>query len=87
MVRRTRRPAALATSWLTALPARWVSRRVLGHVLDSLLKLLHPVIPFVTEELWTALTGGANEYGALKPEFIPGFLETISDWILERTAS
>ena len=33
---------------------------VLAAVLDTLLKLLHPVMPFVTETLWKALTGGES---------------------------
>jgi valyl-tRNA synthetase len=33
------------------------TQQVLGFVLDQLLRLLHPVMPFVTDELWTALTG------------------------------
>ncbi|MEH1127252.1 valine--tRNA ligase [Micromonospora sp. CPCC 206061] len=43
------------------------SRRVLGHVLDQLLRLLHPVMPFVTDELWTALTPGQTVVTAAWP--------------------
>lgn len=33
------------------------TKAVLGTVLDSVLRLLHPFVPFVTESLWTTLTG------------------------------
>lgn len=45
------------TTYSAGGPAADASRRVLGHVLDSLLRLLHPIIPFVTDKLWTTLTG------------------------------
>ncbi|MFG2824262.1 valine--tRNA ligase [Kitasatospora sp. NPDC048365] len=36
------------------------ARRVLGEVLDLTLRLLHPVVPFVTDTLWTTLTGAES---------------------------
>ena len=36
------------------------SKRVLGHVLDQLLRLMHPSMPFISEALWTSLTGGES---------------------------
>ena len=49
---------------------------VLAAVLDTLLKLLHPVMPFVTEVLWKALTDGAGASEATgKAESL-----VIADW-------
>ena len=45
------------------------SQRVLGHVLDQLLRVLHPVMPFITEELWCTLTGGESLVVANWPKF------------------
>jgi valyl-tRNA synthetase len=36
------------------------TRRVLGHVLDQLLRLMHPTMPFLSEALWCSLTGGES---------------------------
>ena len=43
------------------------TRAVLGTVLDALLRLLHPFVPFVTESLWTSLTGGETLVTATWP--------------------
>jgi valyl-tRNA synthetase len=45
------------------------TRQVLGFVLDQLLRLLHPVMPFVTDELWTALTSQDSVVVAPWPAF------------------
>jgi len=45
------------------------TRKVLGFVLDQMLRLLHPVMPFVTDELWCALTGEDSVMMAAWPDF------------------
>ena len=40
-------------------PDREVARAVLVHVVDHGLRLLHPIMPFVTEALWQRLPGAA----------------------------
>ncbi len=48
--------------------ARPVAQRVLAHTLDTLLRLLHPMIPFVTEEVWQLLADIAPERGLEDPQ-------------------
>jgi valyl-tRNA synthetase len=38
-------------------PGGDVARAILAHVFETVLRLLHPAMPFVTEELWGALPG------------------------------
>ena len=44
-----------------------VSGRVLGEVLDQLMRIMHPVMPFITEELWCAFTGNETLVTATWP--------------------
>lgn len=41
---------------------------ILIYVLEHILKLLHPFIPFVTEEIWSRLPRGSTERGLLMVE-------------------
>jgi len=42
------------------------------------------IIPKANHLFQEAVTGSPSEYATLKKEFIPGFLETVSEWILLR---
>ncbi len=42
---------------------RATAQRVLAHTLDALLRLLHPLVPFITEEVWQLLGQAAGERG------------------------
>ena len=55
------------------------SQRVLGHVLDQLMRVLHPVMPFITEELWCTLTGGASLVVAEWPVFYAAHIDKKSE--------
>ena len=55
------------------------SQRVLGHVLDQLMRLLHPLMPFITEELWVSLTGGESLVIAQWPEANLNYLDQAAE--------
>jgi valyl-tRNA synthetase len=42
---------------------RAAAQRVLAHTLDTLLRLLHPIIPFLTEDVWQRLAQVAPQRG------------------------
>ena len=51
------------------------SQRVLGYVLDKLFRLLHPVMPFITETLWVTLTSGETLVTAQWPAANPAHID------------
>jgi valyl-tRNA synthetase len=60
-----------------------VAQQTLALVLEGILKLLHPFMPHITEELWHTLTQSGDDqflavqpYPALKPEQIAPAVET-----------
>jgi valyl-tRNA synthetase len=70
------------TTFMAGGDAAKVSARVLGEVLDVTLRILHPIVPFVTETLWTTLTGGESVVIADWPKD-SGFRDTTAEAEIE----
>jgi valyl-tRNA synthetase len=56
-------PESLLAPATTPVSGRGVVQRVLAHTLDTLLRLLHPMIPFLTEEVWQLLAQATPQRG------------------------
>ncbi len=65
---------------------RTVAQRVLAHALDVLLRLLHPMVPFITEEVWQLLGKFAPQRG-LQTLTAPAESIMVADWPEADTAA
>jgi valyl-tRNA synthetase len=52
--------------------SRKATQTVLAHVLETALRLLHPLMPFITEEIWQTLPGSVRNADCGRPNKKPG---------------
>ncbi|CAM4508271.1 MAG: Valine--tRNA ligase [Legionella sp.] len=72
-------------------PLKRGTRKTLFHVLDQILKLLHPLMPFITEEIWQRTSKLTNEngnasimlssYPQVDEEFLNDTIEEELEWL------
>ena len=60
------------------------TKRVLGFVLDQLFRLMHPVMPFITEQMWTTLTGGESLVVAQWPVANPAHVDKKAEALISQ---
>ena len=61
--------------YLELLKAGEATPEVAGHALEQLLALLHPLMPFVTEECWARLPGSGGLLATHAPPVAPGVVD------------
>lgn len=71
-------------------PLKRGTRRTLTHVLTQILKLLHPIIPYITEALWQRITKISTDnsetimlcaYPQIEPHLVHPTAESEFEWI------
>jgi len=73
--------------------SRWAAQATLWVSMEAGLKLLHPMMPFVTEELWQRLPGrgtlGADEPESIMlatyPEYVDAYVNSSSEELMAET--
>ncbi len=66
------------------LQAKKRAQTVLFTVLEGLLRLLHPLLPFVTEEIWQALPGERSAVSIMQADYPTGSFCAVDSSAVER---
>ena len=64
--------------------SRLVAQQTLGYVLEGILKLLHPFMPHITEEIWQTLTQAEGQLNLASQNY-PEVIEDLIDTELEQS--
>jgi len=70
--------------YLELLKAGQATPAVAAHVLEQILALAHPVIPFVTEDCWSRIPGAAGLMLVHPPPVSPGPADRAAEGAIER---
>jgi len=61
-----------------------IARSITVFVLDAILRLLHPIVPFITEEIWHALPGENRDGKSIMEQAYPDVQKSRQDKAVER---
>ncbi|MEY4520471.1 MAG: hypothetical protein RLZZ499_3071 [Cyanobacteriota bacterium] len=64
--------------------SRLVAQQTLGYILEGILKLLHPFMPHITEEIWQTLTQAEGQLNLASQNY-PEVIEDLIDTELEQS--
>jgi valyl-tRNA synthetase len=67
--------------------AQQTARSMAVHILDNILRLLHPIMPFITEEIWQSLPDSDQVNGRVKTIMTQAYPQVDEKWLDENIES